>query len=72
MACNGSYGGHTDGFKPMETLEYYRDGVWHEVPMHYSHDNGFALPLPEGSGRGSSPHRKVNILTLVRKSVTFV
>ena len=50
-------GGHTNGFKPIETLEYYRDGVWHEVPMHYSHDNGFALPLPDGTvmiGGGSA------------------
>ena len=42
-------GGHTNGFKPIETLEYYRDGVWHEVPMNYSHDNGFAIPLPDGT-----------------------
>jgi len=50
-------GGHTDGFKPIETLEYYRDGVWHEVPMNYSHDNGFAVPLPDGTvmvGGGSA------------------
>ena len=42
-------GGHTDGFKPLETLEYYEKGAWHEVPMHYSHDNGFAIPLPDGT-----------------------
>ena len=50
-------GGHTDGFKPLETLEYFADGAWHEVPMHYSHDNGFALPLPDGTvmiGGGSA------------------
>lgn len=50
-------GGHTDGFRPVETLEYYANGAWHEVPMHYSHDNGFALPLPDGTvmiGGGSA------------------
>lgn len=50
-------GGHTDGFNPLETLEYFADGAWHEVPMHYSHDNGFALPLPDGTvmiGGGSA------------------
>lgn len=50
-------GGHTDGFKPLETLEYFADGAWHEVPMNYSHDNGFAVPLPDGTvmvGGGSA------------------
>ena len=50
-------GGHTDGFKPVETLEYYANGAWHEVPMNYTHDNGFAIPLPDGTvliGGGSA------------------
>ena len=50
-------GGHTDGFRPVETLEYYANGAWHEVPMNYSHDNGFAIPLPDGTvliGGGSA------------------
>lgn len=50
-------GGHTDGFRPLETLEYYENGAWHEVPMNYSHDNGFAIPLPDGTvliGGGSA------------------
>ena len=42
-------GGHTDGFKPLETLEYYKNGAWHEVPMHYTHDNGFTIPLQDGT-----------------------
>lgn len=41
-------GGHTDGFKPIETSEYYADGAWHTVPMFYSHINGFAAPLQDG------------------------
>ena len=50
-------GGHTDGFRPVETLEYYANGAWHEVPMNYTHDNGFAVPLPDGTvmvGGGSA------------------
>ncbi len=50
-------GGHTDGFRPLETLEYFAGGAWHEVPMNYSHDNGFAIPLPDGTvliGGGSA------------------
>ncbi len=41
-------GGHTTGFKPIETAEYYADGAWHTVPMLYPHMNGFAAPLPDG------------------------
>lgn len=50
-------GGHTDGFKPLETLEYFRDGDWHTVPMTYPHDGGFTVPLPDGTvmmGGGSA------------------
>ena len=41
-------GGHTYGFKPLESAEYYADGTWHSVPMLYSHDNGFAAKLSDG------------------------
>ena len=41
-------GGHTDGFKPIETAEYYAGGVWHTLPMVYPHPNGFAAKLPDG------------------------
>lgn len=50
-------GGHTEGFKPLETLEYYRDGAWHTVPMAHPHDGGFTVPLPDGTvmvGGGSA------------------
>jgi AraC-like DNA-binding protein len=50
-------GGHTYGFKPLESAEYYADGAWHTVPMLYSHCNGFAAPLPDGTvllGGGSA------------------
>ncbi|MBR3074802.1 MAG: helix-turn-helix transcriptional regulator [Bacteroidales bacterium] len=42
-------GGNTTGFKPIETAEYYADGAWHTVSMLYSHMNGFAASLPDGS-----------------------
>ena len=41
-------GGQTDGFKLLETSEYYANGAWHTIPMLYPHDNGFAAPLPDG------------------------
>ena len=41
-------GGNTDGFKPVETAEYYSGGSWHTVHMMYPHLNGFAAPLPDG------------------------
>ena len=41
-------GGHTDGFKPLETAEYYSKGEWHTVPMVYPHENGFAALLQDG------------------------
>ena len=50
-------GGHTDGFRPLATAEYYKDGAWREVASHYTHDFGFATTLPDGSvmlGGGSS------------------
>ena len=41
-------GGHTDGFKPLETAEYFADGAWHTVPMVYPHASGFAARLQDG------------------------
>jgi len=41
-------GGHTDGFKPLETAEYYSNGEWHTVSMVYPHENGFAALLRDG------------------------
>lgn len=42
--CITVFGGHTTGFVPTPTAEYYKDGVWHFTdPMHYSHDHPFAL-----------------------------
>lgn len=41
-------GGHTTGFVPTPTAEYYNDGEWHTIPMTYSHDQGFSLQLSSG------------------------
>ena len=42
-------GGHTTGFRPTATAEYYRDGQWHLVESLYPHDYGFCVPLPSGN-----------------------
>lgn len=41
-------GGHTTGFVPTATAEYYSDGTWHTVPMLYAHDDCFSIVLPDG------------------------
>ena len=38
-------GGHTTGFVPTSTAEYYEDGRWHSIPTLYPHDTPFALVL---------------------------
>ena len=39
-------GGHTTGFIPTATAEYYRDGKWHLVDSYFPHDFGFSVVLP--------------------------
>ena len=41
-------GGHTTGFVPTPTAEYYRDGQWHLLTTVYTHDEGFAIPMRNG------------------------
>ena len=41
-------GGHTTGFVPTSTAEYYEDGRWHSIPTLYPHDTPFALALKDG------------------------
>lgn len=41
-------GGHTDGFVPTATAEYYSNGEWHLMETVYTHDQGFSLPLRSG------------------------
>ena len=38
-------GGHTTGFKPTPTAEYFDGKKWHTMPMTYTHDDGTALVL---------------------------
>ena len=42
------FGGHTSGFIPTPTAEYYSEGEWHLIDMVYPHDGGFAIPLKSG------------------------
>ena len=41
-------GGHTNGFVPTPTAEYYKDGEWHQVDMVYNHDFGYSVVLKNG------------------------
>ncbi len=41
-------GGHTDGFVPTPTAEYFSGGEWHQMNMTYPHDGGFAVSLSSG------------------------
>ena len=42
------FGGHTSGFVPTPTAEYFKDGAWHQMDMVYTHDAGSALVLKSG------------------------
>ena len=51
FCAGGEYvvaGGHTRGFVPTPTAEYFRDGQWHVMQMVYNHDNGFSVVLNGG------------------------
>lgn len=41
-------GGHTTGFIPTATAEYFKDGKWHLIPTIYTHDYSYFLPLADG------------------------
>ncbi len=41
-------GGHTTGFVPTATAEYFSCGTWHTVQMVYAHDFGIVVPLKSG------------------------
>ena len=53
-------GGHTSGFVPTPTAEYYSQGQWHLMQMTYPHDYGLAVVLKSGkvllAGGMESPH----------------
>ena len=41
-------GGHTTGFVPTATVEYFSDGAWHTVNTVYPHDHGIVIPMKSG------------------------
>ena len=41
-------GGHTTGFVPTATAEYFSGGTWHTVQMVYAHDFGIVVPMKSG------------------------
>jgi len=41
-------GGHTSGFVPTATAEYFADGQWHLLPTVYTHDQGLGIQLKLG------------------------
>jgi len=51
LCVNGEitvFGGHTSGFVPTPTAEYYKYGSWHQMDMVYTHDAGSTLILKSG------------------------
>ena len=50
LACVGGeltvIGGHTTGFIPTATAEYFQGGSWHLLDTYFPHDFGFGLVLP--------------------------
>ena len=59
-------GGHTTGFVPTNTAEYFHDGSWHLIDTFFPHDFGFGVVLPteevlvgggcaESFGEGQTP-----------------
>lgn len=52
------FGGHTSGFVPTNTAEYYEDGAWHVLQMTYPHDHGLCQPLPTGKVLLASGHEQ--------------
>ena len=41
-------GGHTTGFKPTSTAEFFTNGKWHNLMMSYCHDDGLYVELYSG------------------------
>ena len=62
VICEGDeihvMGGHTTGFLPTSSAEYFKNGAWYDSsPSFYPHDGGFTAFMPDGSllvGGGSS------------------
>lgn len=52
LFCTGDevvvVGGHSNGFIPTATAEYYHDGKWYLLNTVYTHDDGMCLVLKSG------------------------
>ena len=42
------FGGHTLGFVPTPTAEYFSNGQWHQLPMVYTHDDAISVAMRSG------------------------
>lgn len=51
-------GGHTSGFVPTPTAEFFHDGKWHLVPTVYSHDQGLYVPMKSGKIIAAGGHEQ--------------
>lgn len=51
-------GGHTNGFIPTATAEYYSDGEWHLMQMVYPHDQGITAVTASGQVLLAGGHEK--------------
>lgn len=51
-------GGHTSGFIPTATAEYFTDGEWHQLNTVYIHDQGLCLPMSDGRVMLAGGHEK--------------
>ena len=64
------FGGHTSGFIPTPTAEYYKDGKWHLLQTVYNHDGGFSVILKSGKvliGGGFEKHLGIGQTFVVEK-----
>ena len=51
-------GGHTSGFVPTATAEYYADGKWHLLSTVYTHDQGLYVPMSDGRVLAGGGHEQ--------------
>lgn len=61
LSLNGEFvvmGGHTNGFVPTSTAEYYKDGKWHLMKMVYEHDDPLCVVLHSGKVLIAGGHEK--------------
>lgn len=52
------FGGHTTGFIPTQTAEYFSDGEWHTMQMVYPHDHATTAVTPTGEVLLAGGHKE--------------